>query len=701
MFSDSQSLQGPSSKTGSRRAALIVVAGLVAALLGLAAPGTSVAQTESHTVTYSGTVTAPSGASVANVVVTVAASCWWGCPEDPTALPDDGPARPRPRDPLVFLGETGVDSSGRWSVTISDPEGDYPTLVVWDRDANLAPRFLTGSDHRELWGWESLSGIEVELEAGGRVSGRFHNPAGGPLPDTDYVLDASLVLDVNLDTGEFISPAVAPGERTLGWIFPPFNDLLPNARATQVEVVAGRTTNAGIIDVNPATHGAIRGKVTDSSGRGIGGITVTGRGPEPYGDNPLWTVHGTPYDYGEFEFWVTTDADGTYETSTRLMPDSGWEVTFRDPTGEYAASHRKGTAIAAGGDHTCALNTDGTIACWGNNRDGQGDAPDGQYTAITAGDEHSCALNTDGTIACWGYNGNGRTDAPSGQYTAITAGGVHSCALRTDGAIVCWGRNSSGETDAPPGISAGSRFIGIAAGGNHSCALNADGTIACWGRNSNGQSDAPNGQYTAIAAGYAHSCALSTNDTIVCWGATHSDQTQAPDGQYTAISAGADHTCALSTNDTIVCWGATHSDQTQAPDGQYTAISAGGSHSCGITATSIIICWGANWYGQADASGSLNSVGVVVMSGETVTLDFQMVSAFAPDAEEDVEDDADASIAARCFASHKFGAEPVDVAKTADRQTVLAQLSWGYHDAIGCYLTLDEAATTALRAANT
>ena len=46
----------------------------------------------------------------------------------------------------------------------------------------------------------------------------------------------------------------------------------------------------------------------------------------------------------------------------------------------------------------------------------------------------------------------------------------------------------------------------------------------------------------------------------------------------------------------------------------------------------------------------------------------------------------------RCFEHHKFGENPVDVAKTADRQTVLARLSWGYHDAIGCYLTLDDTA---------
>ncbi len=57
------------------------------------------------------------------------------------------------------------------------------------------------------------------------------------------------------------------------------------------------------------------------------------------------------------------------------------------------------------------------------------------------------------------------------------------------------------------------------------------------------------------------------------------------------------------------------------------------------------------------------------------------------------------SAAKRCFEHHKFGAQPVDVAKTADRQTVLAQVAWGYHDAIGCYLTLDDTALAALQAA--
>ncbi len=63
------------------------------------------------------------------------------------------------------------------------------------------------------------------------------------------------------------------------------------------------------------------------------------------------------------------------------------------------------------------------------------------------------------------------------------------------------------------------------------------------------------------------------------------------------------------------------------------------------------------------------------------------------------QDGTQQSASQRCFEHHKFGAQPVDVAKTADRQTVLAQVSWGYHDAIGCYLTLDTEALVALQAA--
>ncbi|MDE0116035.1 MAG: fibronectin type III domain-containing protein [bacterium] len=68
-------------------------------------------------------------------------------------------------------------------------------------------------------------------------------------------------------------------------------------------------------------------------------------------------------------------------------------------------------------------------------------------------------------------------------------------------------------------------------------------------------------------------------------------------------------------------------------------------------------------------------------------------------AQEATAQSADQSAAERCSEFHLFGAEPVDVAKSGDGETVLAQASWGHHDSIGCYLALDGDAVSALRAA--
>ena len=201
--------------------------------------------------------------------------------------------------------------------------------------------------------------------------------------------------------------------------------------------------------------------------------------------------------------------------------------------------------------HSCALRTDNTITCWGNNEDGQTDAPDGQYTAITAGISHSCALRTDNTITCWGWNDYGadrRARRPIQRHHRRLRG--HSCALRTDNTITCWGCNRDGQADAPDG-----QYTAITAGTFYSCALRTDNTITCWGNNNSGQTDAPDGQYTAITTGGSHSCALRTDNTITCWGHNEDGQADAPDGQYTAITAGGNrHSCALRTDGTITCW---------------------------------------------------------------------------------------------------------------------------------------------------
>jgi len=67
-----------------------------------------------------------------------------------------------------------------------------------------------------------------------------------------------------------------------------------------------------------------------------------------------------------------------------------------------------------------------------------------EYMAISSGANHVCALATDGSIMCWGNedgDSHGQvSDRPtSGRFTEISSGDNHTCGLRDDGAVICWG----------------------------------------------------------------------------------------------------------------------------------------------------------------------------------------------------------------------------------------------------------------------
>ena len=181
-------------------------------------------------------------------------------------------------------------------------------------------------------------------------------------------------------------------------------------------------------------------------------------------------------------------------------------------------------AIAAGGNHACALLTSGTITCWGDNELGQlgpathamnSDVPVlvpglSQVTAVSAGSGSSCALLRDSTVWCWGENARGElgqgTTSPQivpapvkvsslQGATAISVGTEYACAVLSGHTATCWGSNQEGtlgngtRTDSPVPVPVSnlSGVSGIAAGGVHACAQLADGTFACWGNNQHGQ----------------------------------------------------------------------------------------------------------------------------------------------------------------------------------------------------------------------
>ena len=174
--------------------------------------------------------------------------------------------------------------------------------------------------------------------------------------------------------------------------------------------------------------------------------------------------------------------------------------------------------LVAGGGHTCATLTTGTVRCWGQNSFGQiGDNTTTQRNVptavpgltgvvrITAGDIHTCAVRFDSTGRCWGSNftgqiGDGSTGTDRTTPTAVSgltgatrvsAGGGFACAHLVDSTVECWGDNTYGQLGdgtttlrlTPTAVSGLTGVVQISAGGYHACAAVADGTARCWGYN--------------------------------------------------------------------------------------------------------------------------------------------------------------------------------------------------------------------------
>lgn len=295
--------------------------------------------------------------------------------------------------------------------------------------------------------------------------------------------------------------------------------------------------------------------------------------------------------------------------------------------------------------HTCLLERDGTIACWGANsfwgtllwdrNNGAATPPAGAFTRLSTG-KRSCALDENGEVACWGLytptltgtfidvaaawsgvcglRSDGTVSCSNvstrsgNDYVALTGSEGFACALTNRGRVRCWNHYGGNAVPGP----ACETFLQVSAGFAHACGVKWDATIACWGDDTHGQASPPTGEFAQVSAGAEHSCALRTNGTIVCWGAA--EQTRAPDGEYVQVSSGYDHSCALRDDDKVRCWGRDHALQLEPPweiataDDTYARVFVAGTSfiddeetddnndflttACGLRADGSLECWG-------------------------------------------------------------------------------------------------------------
>lgn len=240
----------------------------------------------------------------------------------------------------------------------------------------------------------------------------------------------------------------------------------------------------------------------------------------------------------------------TYCPGPGPVPSPKWQHQTDAPAGQF-------TQVSAGDDHTCAIDVNRSVVCWGGNDRGQSDAPSGEFVQVSAVGDSTCGLRTDATPACWGAIADLRP--PPGEFTSVVAAGLHGrpCGIRPDNSAVCWGYGTYGE---PP------EWVGpldnVSVGVSLSCGIQADGAVACWDNHTKADihfvvgTNPPEGEFVQVALASSGYCALRSNGTIACaTRQTPYSLREPPTGDFTKIAVGSAHACAIRTAGTVACWG--------------------------------------------------------------------------------------------------------------------------------------------------
>lgn len=261
---------------------------------------------------------------------------------------------------------------------------------------------------------------------------------------------------------------------------------------------------------------------------------------------------------------VVSNAQGSVTSNAATLRVTSGSVSTLPVAAAQVALSKPGVAAAG---FTLVRRSNGSLASWGYNTDGQrGDGTSGAASdtigtvtlpagrtarQIAAGGYHALVLLDNGDVYSWGLNDNGQLGlgdslsrtAPTKvtlprPALAVAAGRAFSLALLDDGRVYAWGANTIGQlgnnsrdpSSTPVVVGGLTGVAQIAAGNTHALALRSDGSVSAWGANASGQlgdgsfkpSRVPVAtgltQIARIRAGGDVSLAISQRRALYLWG---------------------------------------------------------------------------------------------------------------------------------------------------------------------------------------
>ena len=224
--------------------------------------------------------------------------------------------------------------------------------------------------------------------------------------------------------------------------------------------------------------------------------------------------------------------------------------------------------LSVGSSHVCAVTAGYEVVCWGDNAAGELGVGENRKSAaaslsrphvvgglppvssVAAGVMHTCAIDREGAVWCWGSAGGDRVETKGGAAGSIE---LHGAALGTP-------------VKMPLGAGA-AHLVALAGKGSMACAAFED-EVRCWSTFGTIPIDATTIEtpqffvtrlagVSAIALGHGKVCAIA-NGQVSCWrdglAPTPAARARGDTSKPSVISIGEMYACVGSTTGELRCW---------------------------------------------------------------------------------------------------------------------------------------------------